>query len=65
MAIIPATSLVQHLQKEGYALNELQIEAFKEMDRKLPDELKYFMTRRDGVAIICEGSQQAIVRRVV
>lgn len=54
-------SVVEHLQKEGYALNASQMAIFGEINRKLPDELKYFLTRRDGVAVICESSSQAIV----
>src|SRR5579864_2768381 len=54
-------SVVEHLQKEGYALNTVQMAIFGEIDRKLPDELKYFLTRRDGATVICGSPAQAIV----
>jgi hypothetical protein len=54
-------SVVEHLRLEGYAFNDAHAEIFREIDRKLPDELKYFLTRRDGAAVICESPQQAIV----
>ena len=54
-------SVVEHLRREGFILNDAQMTIFSEIDRKLPDELKYFLTRRDGAAVVCESPPQAIV----
>jgi hypothetical protein len=54
-------SVVEHLRTEGFVLTDAQMAIFNEIDQKLPDELKYFLTRRDGAAVIGESLPQAIV----
>jgi hypothetical protein len=52
-------SVVRHLQSAGYNIAENII--FAEIDKKLPEELRYFLTRRDGTAVICESLLKGIV----
>jgi hypothetical protein len=54
-------SVVQHLRSEGHAINEGAMGVFGEIDKKVPEELRYFLTRRDGATVLCESLPTGIV----
>jgi hypothetical protein len=54
-------SVVQYLRSEGHAITEGATGVFGEIDKKVPEELRYFLTRRDGAATICECLPTGVV----
>jgi hypothetical protein len=52
-------SVVQYLRSQGHTISEAPGSIFTEIDQKVPEELRYFLTRRDGAAILCESLRLA------
>lgn len=56
-----SVSIVEHLRSEGYTIKEGAAGIWGEIDEKVPEELRSFLTRRDGAAILCESLPTGII----
>lgn len=52
-------SIVDHLRSQGHAVAEASV--FGEIDKKVPEELRYFLTTREGATMICESLPRGVV----
>src|ERR1700688_300570 len=54
-------SVLRHVLTQASVLDDGARQFFAEIDQKFPEELRQFLIRRDGAAILCEGLPRGIV----